>query len=197
MTSEISILKLVDADGEIQLDAIRVFVDSFYDLYKSISKDKNILTNFLINVFDLNFCYAAILNEKVVGFVAICTGKERSMKFDKSKCINIFGKIKGSMIFKQMSNNLGKPNLNSENDIAIDHLATHEKYRGKGIASYIIDYVCSNLCSDICFIDVASKNTKAKNLYEYLGFREYATEKSLAMRLVGLGHIVKMKKVLK
>lgn len=75
-------------------------------------------------MFDFNLSYAAILSDTVVGFVAICSGKERSMKFEKSNCIAHFGKFKGSMIFRQMSKYLGKPNLESEKDITIDHIAT-------------------------------------------------------------------------
>lgn len=191
------IVKLAEMDNKIRTDAIQVFVDSFYELYLSISKDKNVLNEFFSSSFDFNLAYAAIMDNKVVGFLAIANSKERSLKFNKVKCIKLFGRIMGTIIYHQMKYALGKPNLYGENDVGIDYLATDSQYRGKGIATKLLDYAYANLCYDECFIDVASNNAGAKGLYEYVGFQEYDRESGFLTRLLGFGSIIRMKKRIK
>lgn len=197
LNDNLTIVNLAKMDNKVKGDAIEVFVDSFYELYTSISKDKRVLKEFFLASFDYNLAYAAIEDNKVVGFLAIASSKERSLKFNKIKCIELFGRIMGTIIYHQMTSILGKPNLENEKDIGIDYLATDENYRGKGIASKMLEYACAELCYDECFIDVAANNIVAKRLYEYVGFKEYSQEHSLSVRLLGFGHIIRMKKTAK
>lgn len=188
------IIKLADLDREKQAAAVDVFVDSFYGTYRRISKDKNKLREFLLTVFDFRMVYVAVLNETPVGFLAISSGKERSMKFDKADCVKTLGKVMGTIAYHQMKYVLGNPNLEHETDIGIDHLATDARERGKGIASTLIEFACANLCYDRCFIDVASNNTVAMRLYTHLGFQEYERESGIVNRMLGFGYVIRMQK---
>ncbi|MEG0468524.1 MAG: GNAT family N-acetyltransferase [Longicatena sp.] len=189
----LSIIKLTDLDDQAKAEAIQVYTDCF-PVYNRISKHKKTLSDFFMDAFDFNLTYAAVIDKKIIGFLAISNGKERSLKFDKSKCINVLGKVMGVITYHEMKFILGRPNLENETDIGIDYLATREAYRGKGIASKLIEYACVNLCDKECFIDVDANNTVAKRLYEYLGFKEYDQHNSMINRMLGFGCISRMKK---
>lgn len=190
----LSIIRLSELDDKARSAAIQVYTDCF-PVYKRISKNKNILNDFFMSSFDFHLCYAAVADKSIVGFLAISSGKERSLKFDKSKCIALFGKLMGTITYYEMMYILGRPNLESETDIGIDYLATDKLYRGRGIASKLIEYACVTLCYKECFIDVDTNNTVAKRLYEHLGFEEYAQNNSITNRMLGFGRISRMKKL--
>lgn len=187
------IIRLSDLDDEAKGKAIQVYTDCF-PVYKRISKKKNTLNDFFMSLFDFDLSYAAVVDTRVVGFLAISNGKERSLKFDKPKCIELFGKLMGTITYYEMMFILGRPNLDSETDVGIDYLATDKLYRGRGIASKLIEYACATLCYKECFIDVDTNNIVAKRLYEYLGFKEYAQNNSIINRMLGFGQISRMKK---
>lgn len=193
---DLKIVKLSEIDNNIKVYSMRVFVEIFYELYRSLSKDKSILQDFFLATFDHHLTYAAIDGTRVVGFLAIATAKERSMKFNKNIYIKFFGKVMGTIIYYQLMPILGYPNLDNTQDIGIDYLATLPSARGKGVATILIDYTCTNLCDDVCYIDVSATNTTAKTLYEHVGFIEYDQEYSLTTRLKGFKYISRMKKVL-
>lgn len=134
----LSIIKLSEWDNKAKADAIQIFIDCF-PVYERISKNKNILNDFFMSSFDFSLSYVAVVEAKVVGFLAISNGRERSLKFNKSS-------------------------LESEKDVGIDHLATDKLYRGKGIASKLIEYACVNLCYKECFLDVDTNNAVANAL---------------------------------
>ncbi len=78
--AQLLIVELSTAEDTIKRDAIRVFVDSFYELYTSLSKEKSVLNEFFISSFDEKLVYAAVKENKVLGILAIANGKERSLK---------------------------------------------------------------------------------------------------------------------
>lgn len=195
--AQLLIVELSTAEDTIKRNAIRVFVDSFYELYTSLSKEKSVLNEFFISSFDEKLVYAAVKENKVLGMLAIANGKERSLKFKKEKCIQLFGKIKGRIVYYEMNYMFGKPNLECEKDIGIDYLATEESSRGIGVATQMLEYACDHLCYEECYIDVAERNTVAKRLYEHVGFKEYARDHSLVTRMLGFRSIIRMKKRVK
>lgn len=189
----LSIISLSELEDKAKAQAIQAFIDCF-PVYQRISKNKKILNDFFMSSFDFNLSYVAVVDTRVVGFLAISNGKERSLKFDKPKCIELLGKLMGTITYYEMMFILGRPNLESETDVGIDYLATDKLYRGMGIASKLIEYACVNLCYKECFIDVDTNNTVAKRLYENLGFKEYAQNNSITNRMLGFGRISRMKK---
>lgn len=78
--AQLLIVELSTAEDTIKRDAIRVFVDSFNELYTSLSKEKSVLNEFFISSFDEKLVYAAVKENKVLGILAIANGKERSLK---------------------------------------------------------------------------------------------------------------------
>lgn len=99
--SKFTILKLSDVDSKIRSSAIQIFINCF-PVYKRISKDKNTLMDFFLSSFDFNLSYVAVVDTMAVGFLAISNGKERSLKFNKAKCIELFGKVMGTVTYHEM-----------------------------------------------------------------------------------------------
>lgn len=187
--NNITIAKLSELDNEYKAMAVHLFVDSFYNMYTSITKDKIVLNELLLYSLDFSLVYVAIYDNNVVGFMGIANNKKRTMRFDKMKCIELLGKVKGSIVYKQLGSILEKPNVKNDNEMCIDYLATDRNYRGRGIATKLIEYACNELGYEECYIEVLSKNITAKRLYEHTGFTEYKKTYNL-----GFGYISKMKK---
>ncbi len=194
VTDELIIVRLSEVDENVRKQAIEVFVDSFYEVYQCLSKDRNKLVDFFLETFNMSLSFAAFYENTVAGFMAICNGKERSLQFRKTACKQVAGKVKGSIGYYQLRSIIGKPNLIKETDIGIDYLATRKQYRGKGIATGLLEYACKKLCYEECFIDVSTNNPVAMNLYEHVGFKQYDVEKGIAVRMLGFGTISRMKK---
>jgi ribosomal protein S18 acetylase RimI-like enzyme len=192
---DIKIVNLSESGNEYKEKAVRLFVDAFYNMYTSISKDKKVLNDFFLSSLDFSLVYIAILDNNVTGFMGIANNKKRTMHFDKIKCVELFGKLKGVIIHKQMKALLEKPNVKNDTDICIDYIATDESYRGKGIASKLIEYACNGLGYKECYLEVLSSNVAAKRLYEHMGFVVYKKVHNPVSLMQG-GYIAKMKKQL-
>lgn len=195
MLDGIKIENLSVLENEYKVKAIRLFVDSFYDMYTSISKDKKVLNDFFLNSLDFSLIYVAIFDNNIIGFMGIANNKKRTMHFDKAKCIELFGKLKGGISYYQLRALLEKPNVKNDTDLCIDYITTDENYRGKGVATKLIEYACNNLGYKDCYLEVLSKNLTAKKMYEHNGFVEYKRVFNPVL-LMGGGSIIKMKKQL-
>lgn len=187
--SSIQVVKLSELDNEYKEKAVHLFVDSFYNMYTSLTKDKNILCKLFLYSFDFSLVYIAMYDNTLAGFLGIAHNKKRTMHFEKLKCIELFGRVKGYIIYKQLGYLLERPNVINDKDVCIDYLATDSNYRGKGIATKLIEFACNELGYDECYLEVLTKNITAKRLYEHTGFQEYKRSYS-----IGVGNISKMKK---
>ncbi len=192
--NNINIVKLSELDNEYKEMAVHLFVDSFYNMYTSLTKDKNVLQELFLYSLDFSLVYVAIYENSVAGFMGIAHNIKRTMHFDKIKCIELFGKVKGIIVYKQLGYILEKPNVKNDKDVCIDYLATDSSYRGKGVATKLIEYACNKLGYDECYIEVLSSNITAKSLYEHTGFIEYKRLYSPVTLMRGFGYISKMKK---
>lgn len=187
--NSINIVKLSELDDEYKAKAVHLFVDSFYNMYTSLTNDKNVLYELFLYSLDFSLVYVAMYDNSLAGFMGIANNKKRTMHFDKIKCMELFGQLKGFIICKQLGYILERPNVINNYDICIDYLATDRNYRGKGIATKLIEYACNELGYDECYLEVLTKNITAKRLYEHTGFKEYKRSYN-----IGLGYVSKMKK---
>lgn len=146
---------------------------------------------------DFSLTYVAVYENNVVGFMGIANNKARPFHFDATKCRELFGKFKGVIIQKQLSAIMEKPVVYGDKDLYIDYLTTDKKYRGKGVATKLIEFACYELQYYQCYIEVLSKNTTAKRLYEKIGFTEYKKEYNIFTMMKGLGYLIKLKKPIK
>lgn len=190
------IKSLIDLNQDYKEQAVEVFIDGFSNIF-SFTTDKNILKELFINSMDSSLIYVAVYENKVVGIMGIANNKKRTMCFNIEKCKELFGNSKGLYIKKQLTKVMEKPVVKGDKDLYIDYLTTDKNYRGKGVATKLIEFVCNQLEYDECYIEVLSNNIKAKNLYQYLGFTEYKRQYNLFTMLKGLGYLIKLHKSIK
>lgn len=191
--SEITISKLSELNDDHKESAMELFLDGFGHLFSSLTKDREILKDLFTRPMDFSAVSVALYENNIVGFIAVANNKKRPMNLDVGQFKKLFGNFRGALIYKSMSAGFEKPAVSGDRDLYIDFLVTDKNYRGKGIATKLIDAVCDTLEYDECYIEVLSKNSGAKKLYEYLGFVVCKKTYSLFTILSGWGYPIKLK----
>jgi ribosomal protein S18 acetylase RimI-like enzyme len=190
---EYGILKLSEVDGDAVDQATAIFVDGLYNVLSALSKDKEVLKELFKESFQYDLVYACLHNGEAVGFVGIGNSSKRPASNMK---IETFERLLGKnarMIYKFAAPPFSKPRMDNENTVEIEFLATARHFRGKGVATQLIKYVCDNLDYEHCVLDVYSKNPTAIRLYEHLGFRQVGIKSEWMLRLRGIGKTITMK----
>lgn len=192
--TEYKIKKLSELSCSQTEHAVALFVDGFYYIFKkAVSKDKALLQQLFIDAFDCDMVFVCLHEERIVGFLGLGNSKKRCVTLSKVTCKHLLGKMKGSLIYLQMGGMLHEITVHEMNEGYIDYLTTDSDYRGKGIATMLIKYVCDTLPYTSYSLDVLSKNDTAKRLYEHLGFIQTKTKKSPLVMLSGMGYPIVMK----
>lgn len=194
MKQQYEIKRMTEINDKQFEEAIHVFVDSFRHLFTFAKNPEDLIVLFRES-FVKEMIYVYIENDKVLGFLGIATNKQRPLLFSSDICKQLFGNIKGGIIFKQLNAMLTKPVVNKDDELYVDHLATSQKARGKGIGTTLLKYAFAMPGYTVCYLEVLSKNLNAKRLYESLGFVVYKKQYSL-LALQGAGNPIKMKKQL-
>lgn len=186
--------------GELSLNqkeqAVELFLDGFGQ-FMTFSKNVELKKKLFIEIFDpkLFFCY--LEGNTVLGLMGLGTNKVRPINFKKDVCQKLFGKVKGSMISKQMNASFQKITVKGESELYLDTLVTHPSYRSKGIGTVLIDKACSFESYDSLVVEVFSKNKKAIKFYEKNEFAITKEHKFSLMRLLGSGYPIVMTKHIK
>ena len=194
---EHNIISYGDLNDYQKEQAIDIFLEGFGHMITFTKNRATLQTLFLHAITPSLFtCY--IEEGQVLGILGIATNKERPLKFDQDICVNLFGKIKGKLISKQMNAIFQSPVVTGDRDLYIDVLATDSKVRGKGIATALLNHALAKKSFDYCFLDVFSKNKTAIHLYKKMGFSIYKEKKLsfLASAVSGLGYPIEMKRTL-
>ncbi|MBS5823545.1 MAG: GNAT family N-acetyltransferase [Clostridium argentinense] len=177
-------------------ETVELFVDGFRNIFL-FTENKFELIELFLPSLDTSMIYVCCYKEKVVGVLGIGTNKKRVFCFDIKVCQKIFGKIKGMMIYKQLKLIAESPAVKKDSDLYIDYLTTDVSMRGKGIAIKLLDFACQLPEYNECYLEVLSKNTNAKGLYEKLGFKVYKKSFNFFTIIQGFGYPIKMKKRIK
>lgn len=186
--------------GELSLNqkeqAVELFLDGFGQ-FMAFSKNVELKKKLFIEIFDpkLFFCY--LEGNTVLGLMGLGTNKVRPINFKKDVCQKLFGKVKGSMISKQMNASFQKITVKGESELYLDTLVTHPSHRSKGIGTVLIDKACSFESYDSLVVEVFSKNKKAIKFYEKNEFAITKEHKFSLMRLLGSGYPIVMTKHIK
>ena len=177
--------------------AVEIFLEGFGHMM-TFSKDKNKLKKLFFSILNPTLFKCYIEQEQVLGIMGLATNKLRPVKFDCDVCINLFGKMKGKILSKQMNAIFQAPVVKEDKELYIDVLATACKARGKGIATTLLKYAFDFKEFDNCYIEVFSKNENALRLYKKVGFSIYKKEKFSLINFAvsGMGYPIKMKKEL-
>lgn len=187
------IKRLSELDEKKINQSISVFIEGFYNVFSSISKDKEKLHNLFKHSFDYNMTYAYLKDGEVVGFLGLADYQKRPLKFNKEIFMDTIGGFPGKMTYKGMSTALEKVNVASPHVIHIDYIATSPEHRSKGIGKQLIKFVCNNLGYKQIELEVFSKNSRAKRFYEREGFKVVKVKRDLMMIMQGLGNYIMMR----
>ena len=187
-------IKILSELNEEQINkAVNIFVEGFYNIFSSISKDKEKLHKLFKHSLDRTMTYAYLQDGEAVGFLGLADHQKRPLKLNKEVFLEIIPGFAGKMTYKTMSMVMEKLNVVNPQDIYIDYLATCPKHRSKGIGSQLIKFVSETLGYKHIELEVFSKNPRAKSLYEREGFKVIKIKKDFLLRLQGFGRRIIMR----
>jgi ribosomal protein S18 acetylase RimI-like enzyme len=186
-------IKMLSELEELQVDqAINVFIEGFFYIFKSISKDTVKLHKLFKNSFDYNMTYAFLLNGEAVGFIGLANHHKRPITLNKDAFSEILGGFPGKIAYKTMSAALEKINVNNPDEIYIDYIAIKSNFRSQGIGSKLIGYVHDSMGCKYIKLEVFTKNTRARAFYERLGFKAIKVKTNFMLLLKGFGRPITM-----
>ncbi|PWU69142.1 GNAT family N-acetyltransferase [Gracilibacillus dipsosauri] len=165
----------IDKDIDVRTQMSQIFAEGFAQWLGYFSKDKSILSKAFAHMFVLDQFYVAIVDKKVAGMTACTDGSRLSVRLNKKELRKHLGFIKGSMASIFLKKEFESPYEDfPANTGSIEFVGTASDFRGKGIASQIIQYIIQNTpYNDYLIEEVADTNIPAMHLYEKLGFEEY------------------------
>lgn len=182
--------KLSDVQKE---QAVHIFLEGFGHMM-TFTKDENVRKALFSRILHPTLFVCYVESDHVLGIMGLATNKVRPLEFRQDICIELFGKVKGKMVSKQMNAIFQKQVIKGERELYIDVLATASSARGKGVATALLNYAFNLEAYDTYYIEVFSKNETATRLYKKVGFEIYKEEKFSPLFFLGSGYPVKMKK---
>ncbi|MDO5521992.1 MAG: GNAT family N-acetyltransferase [bacterium] len=188
-----SIIQYGKLSREQKYEVVDIFLEGFGH-FMTFTKDRNALRTLFFRALNPVYTYAMVENEVVIGILGIGTNKVRPIKFDLELCIELFGGMKGKIMCKQLNGIFQSPVVKNDRDLYIDVLATAKPFRGKGVATRLLEHSFNLQGYTDYYIEVMSKNKNAKRLYEKKGFVEYKKKRVSPLALKGYGYPILMKK---
>lgn len=188
-----AICQYVDLSTEQKYAVADIFIEGFGHFMK-FTKDREVLKTLIYHAINPNWTYVLVEEEQVLGFTALATNKIRPIKFDQEVCVELFGRLKGNLLCKEINAIFQSKVVKEDTDLYIDVLATAEQCRGKGVATRLLEYSFSLPGYTNYYIEVMSKNTIAKSLYNKIGFVDYKKSRFSPVAFKGFGYPIKMKK---
>ena len=174
-------------------EAVDLFLEGFGH-FLTFSKDEAAKKNLFIEIFDPEFFICYLEDDKVLGLMGLGTNKKRPIDFKKEICQKYFGRIKGTLISKQMNAIFQKPAVSSDRELYLDTLVTNPEWRKKGIGTTLINEACSFGDYDSLIVEVFSDNENAIRFYEKNNFIAVKENKASVMRFLGSGYPIVMER---
>ena len=190
---EKEILEYGRLTNEQKSEAVDLFLEGFGH-FMTFSKDETGKKNLFTEIFDPELFLCYLEEDKVLGLMGLGTNMKRPIDFKVEICRKYFGKIRGTIISKQMNAIFQKPAVSSERELYLDTLVTDPGCRKKGIGTALINAACSFGDYDSVIVEVFSDNENAIGFYEKNSFVRIKENKSSVMRLLGSGYPIVMKK---
>ncbi len=176
-----------------RIQFVEVFIDGFGHLF-NFKKDKDKFIKLLAVSFHPQYSYCYIIDDVVVGVMMLATNQLRPLKFNEEEAVKLFGKTRGTMMCRQTNAFFQSNVVENDTDLYIDEIAVSNTVRGQGIGTKLLQYAFSMKGFNAYYLEVLSKNTNAKRLYERLGFKVYKKGYFSPVRLLGYGYSIKMRK---
>jgi len=187
-----------DINDNIQEKISELFVEAFGKDLKIISKDKSKIIKAFSHMFVLDYFYVGIVDNEIAGMM-VCIDKticRDCIKQNKKILIKELGFIKGllaNIIIDKYINKNPKYPIDVEGKTgSIELVATNKKYRKKGIATKIMEYIFSLNMYEKYILEVADTNESAYNLYMKLGYKEVYKLKQVLAKRYGINYLAYM-----
>ena len=190
---ENEILEYGRLTNEQKSEAVDLFLEGFGH-FMTFSKDETGKKNLFTEIFDPELFMCYLEEDKVLGLMGLGTNMKRPIDFKVEICRKYFGKIRGTLISKQMNTIFQKPAVSSERELYLDTLVTDPGCRKKGIGTALINAASSFGDYDSVIVEVFSDNENAIGFYEKNSFVRIKENKSSVMRLLGSGYPIVMEK---
>lgn len=183
------IIRADKVEFDIRKQIAEIFADGFAQWLDYFSTDKNVIAKAFAHMFVLDQFYVAMANNKVAGIVACTDCKTLSVRLDKKELKKYFGFVKGTIGGIVLKREFENPFKNPQPKTgSIEFVGTSTEFRGKGVASQIIQHIIENTQYDYYLIEeVADTNIPAMNLYKKLGFIEYKNKSVPQNRATKIG----------
>lgn len=176
--------RLSNLDSSYLGQVTKIFGDCFGHMF---TKDIDKLAKCFEKSFVKEMVYVYIEDNVVLGFVSASSINGRAMKINKKPFIEAFGKAKGNIFCWQIDKIMTKVIVKSGKECYIDFLAVDKDARGRGIAKILLNYIHKDTRYEKYILEVLSKNTNAKKVYEKVGYKVIKHEKNIFMTLSGQG----------
>lgn len=173
--------------------AVELFMEGFGH-FMTFSKDEDLKRKLFLEIFHASLFICYVEEEKVLGLMGIATNKMRPLNFDYDLCVKYFGKIKGTILSKQMNAIFQSPVVKAKNELYIDILVTGIKARRKGVGTALLNHAFEIEEYTVWSVEAFSNNQAAISLYEKNGFRIDKSKKLSLMRLLGAGYPIRLRK---
>lgn len=179
--------------GNIKKRISEIFIDGFGKHFTFFSKDTNKLVQAFEHMFQTDLFYVALFDGKVVGITALTNGKDFSVILNQSELRKHLGYYKGTMAYLALNNEFKKTAVKTGEGIAsVEFVATASEYRGKGIASAIMNHLFSLPQYNEYVLEAADTNSNAVRLYKKLGYREFKRIRQKFSKISGVNYLIYM-----
>lgn len=134
------------------------------------------MTRTFSHAFNPKVFFAAIEADTVLGFAACTNNAVPSIKLVQHEFRRHLGFIKGTIAYRILKNEFEDkpyPFKMQAGMGAVEFVATASQYRGRGVATQIIQYIHENTPFKTYVLEVADTNTNAVQLYEKLGYQVF------------------------
>jgi ribosomal protein S18 acetylase RimI-like enzyme len=171
-----------------------IFVDGFGKELRFFSKDSQQLAKALEHLFVLDVFYVAIIDGEIAGITACTNGPMTSTVSNRKELIRHLGLVKGTIASYAFKREFEKLPIEVGDRIAsVEFVATASKYRGKGVATALMNHLFALPQYEEYVLEVANTNTNAVRLYEKLGYTEFKRIKQKHSKISGVNYLVYMK----
>lgn len=155
-----------------------LFVDSFYDYFKSFCFSKEKLYRVCENIFYLDKFYVTLLNNELIGIGACCDGSS-SIKFKKYSIYRNLGIKEGKRLYKYLKIVFEDRDYSFDMDEAcgmIEFVAVRENYRNKKIGYTLVNHMMCDNDYKRYLAKVGDTNSSARKMLDNIGLEIFDEE---------------------
>lgn len=192
-------MKIIHASefgNDTKMKISKIFVDGFFQWLHFFSEDKDKLVKAFSHIFNLEVFYVAVIDGDIAGIAACTDGKVPSVHLESKELKKYLGFFMGTIayfILKREFVEKKYPFEIEKNMGMVEFVATSTRYRGKGVATAIMNYIFDSNPYDFYALEVADTNINAVKLYEKLGYTEFLRIKHKHSKQSGINNLVYMK----